>query len=109
MALVNKFRCRSVLAVVVLIILIAVAVNCVLVGYEHTNVSIYEDIDGEETKKSKGSIFLDGLYFTTTTLSSVGYGDILPVTRTAKMAVACQQLFVFLLGIGLIEITCASN
>lgn len=36
---------------------------------------------------------IDPLYFSFTTMSTVGYGDISPKTRRAKMLVMTQQMF----------------
>lgn len=36
---------------------------------------------------------IDGIYFTTTTFSSVGYGDISPIHPASKLIVSLQQLF----------------
>ena len=36
---------------------------------------------------------IDALYFTVTTLSTVGYGDITAVSQTARVAVTVQMVF----------------
>jgi voltage-gated potassium channel len=36
---------------------------------------------------------IDGIYFTVTTLSTVGYGDITAVSQTARVAVTVQMVF----------------
>jgi hypothetical protein len=46
---------------------------------------------------------VDGIYFTTTTLSSVGYGDILPTTTIGKMVISAQQLIVLFLSWGMLS------
>ena len=38
---------------------------------------------------------LDPFYFSFTTMSSVGYGDITPKTNLAKVLVMCQQSLLF--------------
>ena len=35
---------------------------------------------------------VDGVYLTTTILSTVGFGDITPVTRTARIVVTLQEV-----------------
>lgn len=44
----------------------------------------------------------DALYFTTTTFSSVGYGDITPTTTNAKLIVAIEQILLIFLSLGAI-------
>ncbi len=44
----------------------------------------------------------DALYFTTTTFSSVGYGDITPKTANAKIIVAFEQVLLICLSLGAI-------
>jgi voltage-gated potassium channel len=39
------------------------------------------------------SSFLDHLYFSVITFATVGYGDINPITRSAKIAVMCEVSF----------------
>ncbi len=53
--------------------------------------------------KSSEDQLVDGVYFTTTTLSTVGYGDIAPQTPFAKCVVAVEQLSIFAVGLGLIS------
>ena len=44
----------------------------------------------------------DALYFTVTTFSTVGYGDITPVTETARLVVTVQMILDLLaLGLGI--------
>ena len=49
----------------------------------------------EETSKT-----VNAVYFWTTTTSTVGYGDILPQTSAAKLAVGVYQCFLTVLAIG---------
>src|SRR4030042_1446805 len=44
----------------------------------------------------EGLTFLDALYFTIVTMSTVGYGDILPTTAAGKIF----ALFIIIIGIG---------
>ncbi len=48
-----------------------------------------------------GGPFTNGLYYFTTTVSTVGYGDILPVSTRAKLFTSFMQMFVFILSLGL--------
>ncbi len=45
---------------------------------------------------TKTSSFLDCLYFSTTTASSVGYGDITPKSQRARGLVVIQQILILL-------------
>jgi len=42
---------------------------------------------------------LDGLYFTTTTLATIGYGDLTPSTPVGKIIVIIEQLVLIYLSI----------
>lgn len=104
--------CKSIIVVVFLIICLSIAVNFYLLSNEHTNVSAYEQTVGSDgmritTPRNTTDMTVDSIYFTTTTLSSVGYGDILPITNVGKLAVACQQFVVFMLSIGILTISCS--
>ena len=48
---------------------------------------------GEEIKGAR--TFTDHLYFSTVTLASVGYGDMVPQTRRAKLFVASYIIFTY--------------
>jgi voltage-gated potassium channel len=48
---------------------------------------------GEEISGAKS--YIDHLYFSTVTLASVGYGDMVPKTRRAKLLVAAYIIFTY--------------
>lgn len=48
---------------------------------------------GEEIKGAR--TFTDHLYFSTVTLASVGYGDMVPQTQRARMLVTVYIIFTF--------------
>ena len=52
-----------------------------------------EDWDGLDCSGGFVQSFLDRVYFTTTTLTTVGYGDITPSTTTSRV---CTGIFVLL-------------
>jgi voltage-gated potassium channel Kch len=45
----------------------------------------------------------DAIYFSVTTLTTVGFGDLVPVSRAARLAVAGQMLFDLVLLAGFIS------
>lgn len=49
---------------------------------------------------------INGAYFTTTTISTVGYGDLLPDTNFAKGMVAVQQCILILVAFGILIFGC---
>ncbi|PRX44186.1 voltage-gated potassium channel [Prauserella shujinwangii] len=46
---------------------------------------VYLDRDGYQDSKGDGVSFLDAIYYATVSLSTTGYGDISPVTDTARL------------------------
>jgi hypothetical protein len=64
---------------------------------KQSNVSKHFNIES----KSK-SLLLDTLYFTMTTYSSVGYGDIYPISDIAKFAILIHQFIIVLFQFELI-------
>src|SRR3954454_6642071 len=60
-------------------VVLAVAVLVVTVGI------IYLDRDGYRDLDERGLSLLDSLYYATVTLSTTGYGDITPVTASARV------------------------
>ena len=51
---------------------------------------------------NKALTFTDALYFSTTTMSTTGYGDLIPQTATAKYLIITQQLFIIIYAFALI-------
>lgn len=60
--------------------------------------------DGTTTTKPITSPTMNAAYFTMTTLSSVGYGDICPKTASAKVLTSLFQFFAFSVSIGAIYV-----
>lgn len=58
-----------------------------------------ENLFNNDNTKTYGEKALDGLYFSTTTLSTVGYGDISPIHWSSKTLVILEQLFLVYLSI----------
>lgn len=83
--------CARMIITIISLILLTWGLNYVLISAKHTNAT---------------DTLPDSIYFTTTMLSTVGYGDIVPITRTGKIVVALQQMAIFLLAIGFFTISC---
>jgi hypothetical protein len=94
----NTELCKAVIVTVILIMMMLSFVNYQLIVDGHMNIepSTYRDN------------VTNSVYFTTTTMSSVGYGDILPKTITAKGIVALEQIMVLLLATGIFSISCTN-
>ena len=57
--------------------------------------SILYAINKKNFQAAKG--YLDMFYFTTTTQSSTGYGDIVPTTNVAKITVSIHHIVILLI------------
>ncbi len=66
-----------------LITIIVYAVIYYLIGYENFS-------------GMKENSFLDCFYFSTTTMSTVGYGDMVPIKKMSRIIVTTQQLMIIL-------------
>jgi len=69
-------------ALVLLLTILMTGFAAVYYGMNHA----HDQFRGIDTR-------IDALYFTVTTLSTVGYGDITAVTQTGRVAVTVQMLF----------------
>jgi len=47
--------------------------------------------------------FLDGFYYSTSTISSIGYGDLYPITYFGKFIIACEQGVLILISYSILE------
>jgi hypothetical protein len=92
--------CLGSIAITGILIIMCSILNYYLIAQKHVNITQYAD------KVNNTDLIINSIYFTFTTLSSVGYGDILPITNTGKMAVALQQMLVLLVSIGLLKTQC---
>jgi voltage-gated potassium channel Kch len=80
----------------IVILLLFIIVDTILIQQGHTNI----DPKGDENS------LVNGTYFATTTLSTVGYGDILPTTNLGKLCVGLQHMIVMALGFGILVSSC---
>jgi voltage-gated potassium channel len=75
---------------------VAIAVACVAI----TTVLVYAERDGYHDANGTPISWLDALYYATVTLSTTGYGDIVPATEQARLAnvlIITPLRFVFLI------------
>jgi hypothetical protein len=69
-----------------------VILTVILCMFDHTH---WEGINPEDDN-TIANVLLNRFYFITTTLSSVGYGDIYPVSKSAKLTVSFIHVFVII-------------
>jgi hypothetical protein len=62
---------------------------------------VYSNIDIVKSNGEKVEDFVDTLYFTTTTHSTVGYGDMGPKNKTARMWIILHHFIVIFIASGL--------
>jgi len=78
-------------------LLVAFLIGIALLGHWLDRDGLKDNLDGEIS-------FIDIIYFTTVTITTVGYGDIVPVTPSARMfdafVVTPIRLFVWLIFLG---------
>lgn len=74
-----------------LLMLISVNLTIILIF-----AGIYYSMKNQFNGMDEDSTFSDCFYFSCTTFSSVGYGDISPATDSAKITVIIQQFFVII-------------
>src|SRR3546814_2537434 len=79
------------------VVLVIALMGIVLLVHWFERDSLYDGVDGEIS-------FIDILYFTTVTITTVGYGDIVPVTPTTRLfeaiIVTPIRIFVWLIFLG---------
>jgi hypothetical protein len=85
---VNKFVNKLTFAFMMYVIILIVG-SVVLMMFDHTH---FSGLDKEKKKNSSVlQRFFDRFYFISTTISSVGYGDIYPISNITKMIVIIVQ------------------
>jgi hypothetical protein len=70
----------------------------ILISIVHIILFIYTDIFNNNQDSNKWEKGIDGLYFTTTTFSTVGYGDLSPSHWGAKLLVIFEQIMLIWLS-----------
>ncbi len=77
--------------------IIILTINLILIFNGHFD---SEPAEGEEKfKRTVENTFVDGVYFTTTQMSTIGYGDITAKTDTAKYI--CSLVHIFIIAVSL--------
>ena len=56
----------------------------------------FHGLNGNRDVSSNSSSYLDCLYFSVTTSTTVGFGDITPISRTARIVVMIQEFCILL-------------
>ncbi len=88
-----SFVKSSVLSVITLSIIVITFTN-IFMGMnasEFSGIDYETDANGNEVETDK---FFTRLYFTMTTASTVGYGDIYPVSRSARVTTMILQIII---------------
>lgn len=75
-------------------ITIFVIINTYLIDNGHIKTT-----DTYDSNDVNGTL-VESVYFTTTTLSTIGYGDISPKTQFGKLAIALEHLFIICVAFG---------
>ena len=79
----------------------------ILIGLGHFD---NKPAEGEETfKRTVRNRITDGVYFTTTQLSTIGYGDITPKSNTAKNICSIVHIFIIAISLKLFSEYCIMN
>ena len=55
------------------------------------------NVTTDKTGKSNAEVAMDAIYFSTTTSSTIGYGDILPIHWGSKLLVSTHQMMLLLI------------
>lgn len=83
------------LNLIILIFIIFIVINIILI----TSTKYFNN---DHTKDLKYKI-LDGIYFTTSTFSTINYGDIVPIHPISKMLVILEQMFFAYITVGILR------
>jgi hypothetical protein len=85
------------------------AVCLVMLIFMFVNYQLIRDGDTNSKAVGRDDQLTDAAYFTSTTLSTCGYGDIMPVTPYGKKIVAAEQIFIIFLAFGLLALKDANG
>lgn len=95
------FLQKSYIRTIIIFCTIILIINLILIGTGHFD---SEPAEGEEKfKRTTGNTITDSLYFTTTQVSSIGYGDITPKTTIAKWMCSFCHILIISISLKLIS------
>jgi hypothetical protein len=96
----DKFKSNFLFSIVIFFTVILI-INLILIG---TGCFDSEPEEGKEKfKRNLNNTLTDGIYFTTTQFSTVGYGDITPKTPVAKWMCSFSHLLIIAISLELIS------
>jgi voltage-gated potassium channel Kch len=93
----NRYIGKHLIVAVLIVITIFIIINSFLM-YHVDTIGAFNNKKG-----TKLDAFVDGIYFTSTTMSTVGYGDITPQTKSAKVFATFMQVIALFLGMRLFD------
>lgn len=98
--IINFFTSNYIRSILFFFIIILI-INLILIGNGHFDL---EPVDGKEKfKRNFSNTLTDGVYFTTTQISTIGYGDITPQTSTSKWLSTISHILIILIHLNLIS------
>lgn len=95
----SHFSFLDILWVILTFIMIIILFTDIYIIIYNTNKASFECI----TRIDEYSLFIDFFYFSTVTFTTLGYGDIVPITTIAKIVVSIEALL-FTIGISTVLI-----
>jgi hypothetical protein len=100
MGFINLLKSSFLFSIIVFLIIILI-INLILIGTGHFD---SEPEEGKEKiKRDIGNTLTDGIYFTTTQFSTIGYGDLTPKTSAAKWICSFNHLLIISISLKLIS------
>lgn len=94
-----KFFKNHYVKTILIFFTIILIINLFLIWFGHFDA---EPADGEEKfKRTTWNTVVDSVYFTTTQLSTIGYGDITAKTTTAKNVCSLVHVFIIIISLKL--------
>jgi hypothetical protein len=94
----NFFKDHYVKTILIFFIIILI-INLFLIGYGHFDAEPTDD--QKRFERTPWNTVIDSVYFTTTQLSTIGYGDITAKTTTAKNVCSLVHVFIIIISLKL--------
>lgn len=101
---INSLIKRKLIRVVIFTIIVFVIINAILFYKPDTEKA--KDAEGAYFNNNPGNLknnIIDSIYFTSTTISTTGYGDIVPLTPSTKVWTTFMQIVALYLSMRLFE------